>query len=368
VQQAQARWRERLEAEPIQFFLRELEDALDAVRARLAAFVGCPADELAFVANATTGVNTIVRSWDLKPGDEVLITDHGYNACNNAAGFDVTRAGARLVVAKVPFPLLSADQVTRAVLAAVTPKTRFALIDHVTSPTGLVFPIEAIVEGLHARGVEVLVDGAHAPGMLPVDLKAIGADWYTGNLHKWVCAPKVAGFLHVPRAGQESVRPLVISHAASSTRTDRSRFLQEFDWMGTFDPSPVLCVPDALDAVASTEPGGWSEVRRKNHDLALEGRGLITAALGVDAPAPVEMIGSLAAVPLPADGSSPFALPSRGRFDPLQERLWERHKIEVPVMGWPAGKGRLIRISAQRYNRRADYEKLAAALRGSMEK
>ena len=358
----QSRWRARLESEPVRFMMRELEPAMDAVRARLGAFLGCSPEELAWVPNATSGVNTVLRSLQLKPGDEVLTTDHAYNACANALRFDAERTGAKVVVAKVPFPLGAPDQVTRAVLGAVTARTRFALLDHITSPTGLVFPIEAMIAGLHARGVEVMIDGAHGPGMVPLSLTALGADWYTGNLHKWVCAPKGAAFLWVPLARQAALRPLVISHGANAARTDRSRFRIEFDWTGTVDPTPWLCVPKALDTLAACEPGGWPEVMAKNRALALEARALLASALGVETPAPAEMIGALAALPLPGSVAGPGALPGSGSLDPLQDHLFTEHQIEVPVFSWPGDGKRLIRIAAQRYNARADYERLARAL------
>ncbi len=360
VQQEQARWRDRLEAEPVRLFMRELEPAFDAVRARLGAFLGADPDELAFVSNATMGVNTVLRSLRLAAGDELLTTSHAYNACANALRFDADRSGAKVVVAQVPFPIASPDEVTAAVMAAVTPKTKFALLDHVTSPTGLVFPIADLVAALKAKGIAVMVDGAHAPGMLPLNLTALGADGYTGNLHKWVCAPKGAAFLHVPRARQAGVRPLVISHGANATRTDRSRFRVEFDWVGTMDPSPWLCVPAALDTMERSVPGGWPEVMRLNRALAIEARTLLAAALKVDVPAPESMLGALAALVLPGHVAGGAALPGSGGFDPLQDALFHQHRIEVPVFSF--GGKRLIRISAQRYNRRADYERLAAAL------
>ncbi|MBI5368451.1 MAG: aminotransferase class V-fold PLP-dependent enzyme [Planctomycetes bacterium] len=369
---AQDRWRARLEAEPVRFLLRDLWGLLDEARAGLAAFLHADPDDLAFVTNATAGVNAVLRSLALAPGDELLTTDHAYNACRNALEFVAERAGARVVVATVPFPLVAAEQVVEAVLGAVTPRTRLALIDAVTSPTGLVLPVARLLGALRARGVEILVDAAHAPGMLPLDLgahAAAGAAYVTGNCHKWLCAPKGAGFLWVRRDLQERVRPLAISHGANIRPPGRSRFRCEFDWTGTHDPTPFLCVPEAIRTVGALVPGGWPEVMRRNRALALAARAALCARLGVPPPAPEDMIGSLAAVPLPAGSggprraaSAPAAL-SPAPTDPLQDALFERYGIEVPVIAFPAAAPRRwVRVSAQLYNEPAEYARLGAAL------
>src|SRR5262249_32678003 len=245
------------------------------------------------------------------------------------------------------------DDVVDAILAALTPRTRLALLDHVTSPTALVFPIARLVSALAQRGVDTLVDGAHAPGMLPLDLGAIGAAYYTGNCHKWICAPKGAAFLHVRRDRQAGLRPLVISHGANSPRTDRSRFRLEFDWTGTHDPTPYLTVPEAIRVIGAAWPGGWPAIMPRNRALALYARRRLCDALGVTAPCPETMIGSLAAVRLP-DGA-----------DDLQATLFDRFGVEVPVISWPAAPERWVRISAHIYNREADYDRLIEALRRS---
>jgi isopenicillin-N epimerase len=348
---AQRRWVERMEREPVRFLYRELEGCLDTARAELAAFVGAPGDDLAFVPNATAGVNTVLRSLAFEAGDELLVTDHGYNACRNACEAVAGRAGARVVVATVPFPVESPDRVLAAVLGRVTPRTRLAILDHVTSPTGLVFPIERLVAELAARGIDTLVDGAHAPGMLPLDLRALGAAYYTGNGHKWLCAPKGAAFLFVRRDRQAAIRPLVISHGANSPRTDRSRFRLEFDWTGTDDPSPQLCLPEAIRYVGGLLPGGWPALMARNHALARQARRRLCEALGIAPPCPEGMLGSLASVPLPD-----------GPREPLHAALFEKFGIEVPVMAWPAAPRRLLRVSAQLYNEPADYDRLAGAL------
>jgi isopenicillin-N epimerase len=340
--------------------VRELEPGLDAARAAVGRFVGADPDDVAFVPNATTGVNTVVRSLDLSPGDELLTTNHVYNACRNVLHSAAERSGARVVVAAVPFPLKSADEVVDAVLANVTPRTRLALLDHVTSPTGLVFPVERIVAELSRRGVDSLVDGAHAPGMLPLDLKALGAAYYTGNFHKWTCAPKGAAMLWVRRDLQPRVRPLVTSHGANSPRKDRTRFRLEFDWGGTDDPTPYLCVPDAIRFLGGLLPGGWPALMAHNRRTALAMRTRLAARLGVELPCPDDMIGTLAALPLP-DAPTVDAAPSAYQTA-LQTALVERHRVQVPIVVWPAAPRRLVRISAQVYNHVGEYDRLADAL------
>ena len=357
----QAELRARMERDPIDFFVRAIEPLLDEARARLGELLHADPDDLAFVDNATAGVNTVVRSLAFRAGDELLTTDHAYNACANALRWVAERAGARVIVAQVPFPLRGPEDVSNAVLGAVTDRTRLVLLDHVTSPTGVVFPVESLVPALQARGVDVLVDGAHAPGMLPLDVEALGAAYYSGNCHKWLCAPKGAAFLHVRRDRQAGLRPLVISHGANSPRTDRSRFRLEFDWTGTRDPSAVLCVARAIELIGGLVPGGWPEVRARNAALARRARALLCEALGVAPPCPESMLGSLAAVELPAD---PLRPPTGFlTVDPLQEVLFERHRIEVPVYGWPVPARRWIRVSPHLHNSEAQYAFLAAALR-----
>jgi isopenicillin-N epimerase len=341
------------------FLHRELEDLLDAARAPLASFVRCPADELAFVPNATAGVNAVLRSLRFEPGDELLVTDHEYNASRNVLDHVAQQNGARVVITSVPFPLRSAEEVVDAVLSRVTSRTKLLLIDHVTSATGLVMPIEPIVRALAERGIDTLVDGAHGPGMLDLDLGAIGAAYYTGNCHKWLCAPKGSALLWVRRDRQQGLRPLAISHGANSERTDRSRFRLEFDWPGTIDFTPFLCVPVALEFLRALLPGGFADVRRHNHELALAGRDLLCRALDTPPPAPASMIGSLASVVLPP---SDEPLVSAIGLDPMQARLIERHRIEVPVMRWRQPQVRVLRISPQLYNDRAQYELLARAV------
>jgi len=348
-----------LEAEPVRFLSRELEGLLDGAREALGAFVGADPDDLAFLPNATSGVNTVLRWLDLGAGDELLATDHTYNACRNALDAVAARAGARVVVATLPFPVAAPEGALEAVLSRVGPRTRLALVDHVTSPTGLILPIERLVRELASRGVDTLVDGAHAPGMVPLDLEALDAAYYTGNCHKWLCAPKGSGFLHVRRDRQKGVRPLVISHGANSPRADRSPFRLEFDWTGTADPTAYLVVPEAIRYMGSLLPGGWPALMAHNRGTALAARDRLCAGLGVAPPAPNSMIGSLVALPVPP-GFGPAA--PDGERDPLQIALFDRFGIELLVFTCPALASRILRVSAQLYNSAADYERLAEAL------
>jgi isopenicillin-N epimerase len=351
---------EELEREPVTFMVRELESRIDEARDALGGFIGADSGGLAFVPNATAGVNAVLRSLRFEPGDELLTTDQEYNACRNVLDFVAASSGAKVVVATVPFPLRDSDEILEAILREVTPRTKLALVDHVSSQTALVFPVEELARRLEDRGVDLVIDGAHAPGMLPLDVGSIGAAFYTANAHKWLCAPKGAAFLWVREDRREGIRPVAISHGANSTRTDRSRYHLEFDWTGTFDPTPWLTVPEAIRFIGSLHPDGWGGVMRQNHGLAIEGRRIVCEALQIEAPAPESLLGAMASLPLP-DGTLGDLKPAL-YGDPLQDALMERHRIEVPVVPWPDPPKRLLRISAQLYNDRGDYEALAQAL------
>lgn len=361
VLEAQQALREVMERDPVHFFKRELEPLLDKALEVLAQFLGADPARLAFVPNTTTGVNAVLRSLRFEPGDELMTTTHAYNACRNTLEFVAARAGARVIRVSIPFPLTSSDQVLAPILDSVTQRTRLVLLDHITSSTGVIFPLVHLIRELETRGIESLVDGAHAPGMIALGLDELGATYYVGNCHKWLCAPKGSAFLYVSPSRLSHIHPVTISHGASSPRTDRSRFKLEFDWTGTDDITPYLSAPHAIRFLGSLVPGGWDAVRERNHALAVQGRQLLCDELGLDLPCPGEMIGALASIPLP--DASPAALGEPWASDPLQAALYERFRIEVPITVWPTSSKRLLRISAHLYNALPQYAFLARALK-----
>lgn len=358
----QTELRQRLEAEPVQFFVKKLEPLLDEARQALSQFVGCDADDLVFVPNATGGVNSVLRSLEFSPEDELLVTNQEYNACRNAMNFIAERTGAKVVIADIPFPIKSPQQAVDGVLEKVTPRTRLVLIDHVTSQTGMVLPLAEIVSKLNERGIPSLVDAAHAPGMIPLNLRELNATYYTGNCHKWMCSPKSAALLYVSKREQPKIRPLTISHGANTTRKDRSRYQIEFGWMGTSDPTAALCLPKVISYMEKLVEGGWPGIMERNRALALAARELLCQAVGTSIPCPVSMVGSLAAIPLPPQQASEG--PSSPLYgDPQQDLLYSKYKIEVPFVPWGPPGHRVFRVSAQLYNKLDDYRKLAGALK-----
>ena len=354
VLEMQSALRLEMELEPVDFLSKNLPARLDAARRSLSAFLGADPADLVFVSNATAGVNAVLRSLSFDSGDELLITNHTYAACRKTVDFVVERTGARVVVADLPFPCRDEEQIIDAVLRSVSARTRLALMDHVTSPTALILPIARLVRELRTRGIDTLVDGAHAPGMVPLGLTDLGAAYYTGNAHKWLCAPKGAAFLHVRRDRQAGLHPNVISHGYPAG------FHAEFDWTGTFDPTPWLCIPEALRYVGGLLPGGWPEVMAANRTLALEARAVLLRTLAIERPCPDSMIGSMAAVPLPpaAAGSPASALDSQGLHDWFRVRQVETWLYPHPVP--------LLRLSAQLYNHLGQFEALATLLAGAL--
>jgi len=341
----QQEWRAVLERNPTGFLVRQLPGLLAEVRSRLADFLGTAEDALVFTGNATTGTQTVIAQTRLGPGDELLTTDHCYPAVLAQLRRAAESSGASLRVAPIPRQAQDPAAVAGAVTSQLTDGTRLLVIDHVASCSGLVFPVARIAAACRQAGVPVLVDGAHATGMLPVDLDALGADFWVGNLHKWVCAPKASAVLYAAPHRRGELRPLVASHGVFDG------YQPAFDWTGTHDPSALLAVPAALDFFGKI---GWTEVRAHNDDLARRGAELVASRLGTG-PSPVgpALAAAMRLVPLPAELDEPGARA-------LERRLLDRHGVVAPVTcldGW-----RWVRVSAQLYNAIADYERLAGAL------
>jgi isopenicillin-N epimerase len=357
---------DELEAGPIRFLWATFEARLDAARHEVATFLGADPEGLVFVPNATTGVSTVLRSLHFEPGDELLTSNHEYNAVRNALEVVARASGARVVVARLPLEIETPEHVVEAILAATTPRTRLAVVSQVTSPTATVLPIAELVRALDDRGVDLLVDGAHAPGMLPLDLDRLGAAYWTGNGHKWLCGPKGSGVLVVRADRRAAMHPLVVSHGFNDERPDRPRLWKEFDWTGTGDPTPYLALPVALRTIATLHLEGWPGVMAANHDLVVAGRGRVAAAIGVTPRIPESLLGSMATIPLPLP-----AMPDV-EIDALKASIVAEDRLEVPLFGWPVPAAResadalpeavAVRISAQRYNEPSDYDHLAEVL------
>lgn len=347
-------WQRELENQPVAFLGRRAPDLLRAARTRLADYLHADPDDLVYVSNATTGVNVVARSLELGPGDEVLATDHEYGACDRTWRFLCGKSGATYRQVPIDAPVTEPEAFVEAVWAGVGPRTRVLFLSHITSPTALITPIEELCRRAREAGILSLVDGAHAPGQIPLDLDAIGADFYTGNCHKWLCAPKGAAFLHARREAQDLLEPLVVSWGWDNPYpSSGSRFLDEQELTGTRDLAPFLSVPAAIDFQREHD---WDTVRARCHRLLLETRARLLALPGVEPLHVDEREGQvwtsqMEAVSVPVE--DPLA---------LHDRLYEEHRIEVPVYEW---NGRtILRVSIQGYNTHRDVDILIEALEG----
>lgn len=338
-------WQRELEREPVDFLARRLPALLDAARSALAAYVGCAAQDLAFVQNATTGVNLAARSLALDTDDEVLSTDLEYGACDLAWESVCRRTGACYVRAPIPLPLTDPSEVVGALFAQANERTRVVYVSHVASTTGLVLPVEEIVACARALGLVTIVDGAHAPAQVPLDLAALGADYYAGNAHKWLAAPKGAGFLHVQPEQQERVDAAIVSWGYS----EGTSFSGRIEKQGTRDPAAWLTVPDAIRFQAERD---WDAVRDRSRRLARSARRDLCDLLGTDPLAPESMVAQMAAVRLPRPAPD------------LSERLFTGHRVEIPVGG---PEEDILRLSVAAYTTRQEIDRLLAALVGELD-
>ncbi len=341
---AQNRWRDKIEADPTHFLTFEVEDYLRAATVPVATTIGASADDVVFVDNATTALNAVLRSLDFELGDEILITSLTYPAIRKAAQYTALRSGARLIEVEIPLPLTDEAAVLKAVAQGLTHRTKLAIFDHIASHSALVLPVVALTAIAHEAGAMVLIDGAHAPGMVPLDVTRIGADWYVGNLHKWYFAPRACGFLWAAPAAQSLIHPLAISHGYGEG------FRIEFEWTGTRDVTPALAAPDAL---AFHEWLGGASLMTRNIALAREAGTMLAARWKTELTGPLNSCAAMAAVRLPLTGEITAA-----RASALMRDLSQTHKIEAAVVLLAGALW--IRVAAQAYNEMSDYERLCS--------
>jgi isopenicillin-N epimerase len=342
------KWQRELERQPVKFLARRARDLMAEARATLADFLHCGEDEVVYFTNPTTAINMVARSLELKPGDEILTTDHEYGAMDRTWRFICQQIGARYVRQPIPLPLTSRTDFVETFCSGITPRTRLVFISHITSPTAHCFPVEAICLRARQMGLLSIVDGAHAPGQLPLDLTQLGADLYTGACHKWLCAPKGAAFLYARREVQERLQPLVISWGWEAEKPSDSRFIDHHEWQGTRDIAAFLSVPAAIRFQQGRH---WNTIRRRCHQLASKTRGRINTLTGFEALCP--------------DSQDWFIQMFAARLPDLdceafQRQLYDEYRIEVATHRW--NDHPLIRVSFQAYNDEEDADALLHAL------
>ncbi len=358
VLQKQAIIQSRLEAEPVRFMVEELEPIYRQAKISLADFVGTHTNNISFVPNTTTGVNTVLNSLPTaQPNEEWLLTNLTYGACAQAAQHYARLKGYSIVTAQLPFPFTHEDELVQALEQSITPNTKFAIIDFVTSATGFVLPVDKIIKLVHTHGVQVLIDAAHAPGMVNFNLDQLQPDYFVGNCHKWICSPKGSAFLYVAKAHQHQIFPLVISHQYDKPVAEEEKWCMQFFWDGTHDFSAFLCVPAAIDFMGQIA-GGWNELRAQNKALTIAGRSCLNEVFGFPFTNPESNVGHLANIEIPpATEPLTYGFNNQGQ---LKNLLMKEYKIEVPIIH--IGNRRYVRISAQLYNSLEQYQYLADVL------
>jgi isopenicillin-N epimerase len=345
---AYQQWQLELEREPVDFIGRRRGTLLAEARARLAEYIGAEADEVVYFPNPTTAANMIVRSLKLGPEDEVLATDHEYGAMERTWHFYASQKGYRYTRRSMPLPMTTPAQFVEDFWAGVTENTRVIFISHITSPTALIFPIQDICRRARAAGILTIIDGAHAPGQISLNMHALGADFYIGAAHKWLCAPKGSAFLYARPEVQSWLLPLVVSWGYESTAPSASRFIDYHEFQGTRDFAAHLATPAAIQFQAEHD---WPAVRAECHGLARAARERINALTGLEAICPdsSEWFGQVAAIRLPPTD-----------FGRLGTQLWEQYHIEIPLVFW--NDQHFVRVSCQAYNSEADIQALVSAL------
>ena len=350
---AYQRWQRELERQPVEFLGRRYKDLMQAARQSLADYLGTDADNLVYTTNVTESLNIVAHSLNLGPGDEVLSTDHEYGALDSTWRFLAKERGYAYINQPIPVPLISPPAFVAALWKGVTPRTRVIFLSHITSPTALIFPVEQVVRRARKAGMLTVVDGAHTPGQIPLQLTDLGADFYGGNLHKWLCAPKGAGFLYARPEVQYLLKPLVVSWGYEAETPGLSLFVDHHEWTGTRDIAALLSVPAAIEF---QRQHNWEMVRRACHELVREAHERIYALAPLCPP--ISDFGSgglqgglqMVSAPLPDDTD----------LTALKTRLYDDYHIEIPLILWNGRK--LIRVSVQGYNTRRDVEMLVDAL------
>lgn len=347
--EAYQKWQRELERQPVEFLGRRFNDLMRDARAALADYLHTDKSNLTYVTNATVGVNIVARSLKLSTGDEVLSTDHEYGAMDRTWRFVCQKTGARYINQRLPRPLESREQLIEALWSAVTDRTRAIFLSHITAPTALIFPIEEICQRARAAGILTVIDGAHAPGQITLDLEHIGADFYVGNCHKWMLSPKGAGFLYARPDAQALLEPLVVSWGWESETPGDSPFIDQHEWQGTRDIAAFLSVPAAIEFMRAH---AWDRVRAECHALAREFRQRMTELTGLPplSPDSPDWYAQMVALPLPdCDRNA------------LKRRLYDDYHIEIPLQMWNGSS--LSRASFQGYNTREDVDKAMEAFR-----
>lgn len=359
VLEKQSEMRARLERDPTRFFKVDLEPLSDRAREAIAAFINAPMDDLALMPNGTVAMAIALNAVPLEPGDEVLITDHEYNATLNELTRIGHRTGATVTKAAIRLPVVNPESVVDAIASTITARTRLIVVSHIASASAIIFPAQALADLARDRGIPILLDGAHTPGQIPIDIEALQPTFYAASCHKWLNAPKGTGFLYVAPDWQARVRTLAQSCRVHVLRDERPRFLCDTDYVGTNDYTGNLVIPEAIEHMAAQRPGGWPTIMKENHDKIVAAVNLITGRTLASPIAPPDMIGSMASLALPADPA-----PERPSVydDALQDALNDRHCIQVPVWEMPSANARLMRVSAQLYNEMAEYQALVEAL------
>jgi isopenicillin-N epimerase len=341
-------WQLRTEREPTQFFFREADAELDAARATIGRYLNADADDLVFVPNATIGLNTVIRSLHLEAGDEILTTDHEYGALDYTWEFMCSKTGACYRPHPIPMPVTTHADFVESFWSAVTPRTRVIYISHMTSPTALIFPVQEICRRARAAGILTIVDGAHIPGHIPLDLRALDADFYSGNFHKWLCAPRGSAFLYVKREHHRLIEPLVISWGWP----ERESFVRQNQWQGTRELAAFLSVPAAI---AFQEQHHWSTVRAECHALVTSAQTRIARLEGAQMVSPNngEWFAQMVTLLLPPCD-----------VEQIERTLLHDYKVDIPVRAWR--EHRFIRVSIQGYNTADDVDRLLSGLEGQL--